>query len=105
MAKKSRDKGLRIEREVVNRHKDIGVVARRVPLSGAAEGYPGDVIIADHFTGEVKARKAGFKSIIDWLGDNDILFLRPDGDTPYVFMPWETYIQLIALWGKQVDQP
>jgi hypothetical protein len=41
----SRRKGALFERQVVNDLKAAGLDAKRVPLSGAAEGYPGDVII------------------------------------------------------------
>ena len=36
MARLSRDKGQRIERELVHLHLDAGIPASRVPLSGAA---------------------------------------------------------------------
>jgi Holliday junction resolvase len=38
MARMSRDKGQRIERELVHLHLDAGIPASRVPLSGAAGG-------------------------------------------------------------------
>ena len=43
--KRSSEKGGRIEREIVARHKAIRVHAERVPLSGAAryQGNPADV--------------------------------------------------------------
>jgi len=45
MGKQQRDIGMRFERKVVNLAKDAGLEAYRVPLSGAAEGFKGDVII------------------------------------------------------------
>jgi hypothetical protein len=36
MSKSQRDKGLRAEREIVDRHKAINVHAERFPLSGAS---------------------------------------------------------------------
>lgn len=47
MGKMSRDKGARVEREIVARHEAIGVHAGRVPLSGAAGGrFSGDVHVS-----------------------------------------------------------
>lgn len=41
----SKRKGDRYEREIVNALLHVGISARRVPLSGAVAGYPGDVEI------------------------------------------------------------
>lgn len=105
MGKMQRNKGARIEREIVHLHRDAGIRASRVPLSGACEGYKGDLTITMpnlpklDLRGEVKARKnaAGFKVILGWLGDNDLLFLRQDGERePHVVMPWRVYIELMG---------
>lgn len=59
MARLSRDKGQRIERELVHLHQTAGIPASRVPLSGAAGGeYSGDLHILD-LVAEVKARANG----------------------------------------------
>jgi hypothetical protein len=97
MAKRSRDKGQRIEREIVHLHVDAGIPASRVPLSGAHGGdYAGDVHILD-FTAEVKARAngEGFKQLEAWLGDHDMLFLRRDRQRPLVCMTWQMYLELM----------
>ena len=103
----SRVKGSRIEREIVQKHKDVGVIAERVPLSGAAGGsYSGDVVINNDLRAEVKARSggSGFQVLERWLGDNDLLFLRKDRSEPMVAMSWPTYEKLItALCGHGVD--
>lgn len=100
MGRMSRDKGGRIEREIVHLHKGIGVHAERVPLSGAAGGrFSGDVDVypfgADSppLVSEVKARAngAGFKTLEGWLGDNDLMFLRRDKAAPLVVLPWSTW--------------
>ena len=64
--RKHRQKGDRVEREIVKLHLDLGIVAARVPLSGAAGGrFSGDVDIypfgatAGPLVTEVKARKTG----------------------------------------------
>jgi hypothetical protein len=102
MAKRSRDKGQRIERELVHLHLDAGIPASRVPLSGAAGGaYAGDVRILD-LRAEVKARAtgAGFKQLETWLGDHDLLFLRRDRQRPLVCMPWSTYVMLMLHFNQ-----
>lgn len=107
MSKSSRRKGNRVESLIVSMHQDAGVVARKVPLSGAMPGYPGDVVVADHFRCEVKARKngEGFAVIERWLGDNDMLFLKRDRQKPLVVLSWDTYIGFIKAHGDSPDQP
>jgi hypothetical protein len=97
MPSSSKAKGSRIEREIVKRHLEADVPAKKIPLSGAVEGFKGDVMIDGRFRGEVKARKtgSGFKTLEGWLGDNDLLFLRRDRAKPIVVMEWETYIKLM----------
>ena len=51
----SRNKGNREERAIVNLHKQHGFEAKRVPLSGAAEGFKGDIILHG-LVGEAKLR-------------------------------------------------
>lgn len=104
--RRSRNKGSRIEREVVHLHIDIGIHAERVPLSGAAGGsFSGDVDIyidgkdEAPLVTEVKARAngEGFKTLENWLGeDNDALFLRRDRSEHMVVLPWRTWVRLIG---------
>lgn len=109
MGKPSRDKGARVEREMVDRHKAIGIHAARVPLSGAAGGrFSGDVDIhafgkdAAPLVGEVKARKngAGFATLERWLADNDLILLRRDRADPLVVLPWSTWERLVGKGGS-----
>jgi len=93
-AKGRRNKGNRVEREIVKMHQDMGVNAERVPLSGAAGGsYTGDVIVDNQYRVEVKARKEGkgFTLLTRWLGDNDMLIVKEDRQEPMVVLPWSTY--------------
>lgn len=99
---KHRRKGSRVEREIVAKHIEIGVPAKRIPLSGAAAGFPGDVEIELHdgkLTGEVKARKsgAGFVTLESWLGANGVLFLRRDNAEPIVVVPWSTWARVLKV--------
>jgi hypothetical protein len=99
--KPSRDKGARVEREIVNTLKEHGVYAERVPLSGAAGGsYTGDVRFGKscaNWVGEVKARKdgSGFKTLDRWLGDNDALFLKKNNADVMVVLPFDRFLELM----------
>jgi hypothetical protein len=79
-------KGNQIEREIVDRHKAIGVHAERYPLSGASR-FRGSGRDLDLYAfgrdeapivAEVKSRKsgAGFTTREKLLGEYDALFLR-----------------------------
>lgn len=96
MGKKSRSKGGRLERDVVNRCKELGLAAHRVPLSGAVDGYKGDVMVGD-LRCEVKgrARGQGFTMLERWLGDFDVLFLRRDRQEPLIVLPWATWKRIM----------
>ena len=91
IGKTSRRKGQRIENEIVHLHQDNLIPAEKVSRGG----YTGhDLMIADEFKAEVKARSGGqgFATITRWLGDNDLLFLREDGKKyPTVVMRWQVY--------------
>jgi Holliday junction resolvase len=105
MGKSQRDKGARVEREFVNMHKTAGIHAERVPMSGAS-AYTHDADIDVYAFGkdeaplicEVKARKngAGFKTIEDWLGENDALFLKRNNAEPMVVVPWRVWQRLVS---------
>jgi Holliday junction resolvase len=103
--RRSRDKGARAEREVVNLHRAQGVHAERVPLSGAAGGgFFGDVHLyilgsdVAPLIGEVKARASGrgFATLESWLNENDVLFLRRDRSEPMVVLPWRSWSRLVG---------
>jgi|TARA_R110000751_G_scaffold130631_1_gene232593 Holliday junction resolvase len=112
MGRMSRSKGSRVEREFVNKLRDSGVYAERVPLSGAAGGqFSGDLVIPvksgtlealnpdiKELRAEVKARKdgAGFTQLEKWKGDNDLLFLKRDRQEPMVVMDWDLFLGLLT---------
>jgi hypothetical protein len=78
MGKKSRDKGYRLEHELVLKLNEMGFNAERVPLSGGAGGsFTGDLIINGK-KAEVKGRATGFKEIYKWIEPVDYLFIRAD---------------------------
>jgi hypothetical protein len=99
-----RQKGNRIEREIVDRHLDLGIKAERYPLSGASRfrGSSHDVDVYVFGTdeaplvAEVKARKkgAGFTQLETWLGEYDLLVLRRNHPDPMIVLPWRTWAAL-----------
>lgn len=106
MGRKERNKGLRVEREIVHKLKDAGIDAERVPLSGAAGGsYTGDISFGG-WVAEVKARKdgEGFKKIEEWLGDNDCLILKRNNKDPTVVVPWGHFVELFTALQEGANQ-
>jgi hypothetical protein len=105
-----RRKGDRIEREIVERHGALGIHAERYPLSGASRfrgsGHDVDLYLfgADEapIKVEVKGRKngAGFKTLEQWIGNYDALFLRRDRTDPMVLLPWRVWVQLVERFRR-----
>lgn len=100
-----RRKGDAVEREIVHRHRDLGVHAERYPLSGASRfrgsGHDVDLYLFGQdeapLVAEVKSRKdgSGFTTIETWLADFDCLFLRRNHADALVVLPWRTWARLI----------
>mgnify|MGYP001179305713 CR=1 FL=1 len=92
--RKSRRKGQQREREFA---KLIG--GRRIPLSGAQEGFENDVEGLG-IRWEVKARKNGFKQLYSWLnnprGNPDALALKADRQEWLVCMKLSTFLKIIG---------
>src|SRR6516225_9054374 len=102
MSRSQRDKGLRAEREIVDRHKAINVPAERYPLSGASRfrgsGHDIDLYPFGRDAAPlVAARKngSGFTQLEKWLGEYQVLFLRRDRADPLVLLPWSTWEALL----------
>ena len=98
MGKASRDKGCRFERAIVNVLKAEGIEAKRVPLSGAAEGYKGDIetiIRGNRWVLELKSRGEGFKSLYGWLEGNDALVVKADRQKALVVLELDKFIGLV----------
>ena len=111
--KRHKQKGDRVERRIVALHKMAGVVAERIPLSGAAGGsFSGDVRIDTDVNnggcllGEVKARKGatGWKTIKGWLGNNDVLFLVEDCCEPLVVLTWASYQAVLQGMAERITK-
>jgi hypothetical protein len=111
---KHRSKGNRVEREIVQLHKDMGIHAERYPLSGSSHfrGASHDIDIYPFgrdcpLVAEVKARKSGngFAQIKKWLGENDVLFTRENQEPqPTVHMPWRTYVELMENYNGKTQR-
>jgi len=92
-----RRKGNRVEREVLATLKSAGLEAKRVPLSGSAPGYPGDLnvqLAGRALCVEVKAR-ADFKTLYGWLEHRDALILKADRRAPLVVLRLEDALTLL----------
>jgi len=93
-----RRKGDQIERELVHRHRHLGIHAERYPLSGSSQfrdsGHDLDLYINGPDEApcvfEVKARGngAGFTQLERWLGDYDLPVLRRNHADPMIVLPW-----------------
>jgi hypothetical protein len=100
-----RRKGDRIEREIVDRHRSLGIHSERYPLSGASRfrgsGHDVDVYAFGRdeapLITEVKARKngTGFTQLEKWLGDYDLLVLRRNHVDPMIVLPWRVWARLL----------
>ena len=103
---KHRAKGNRVEREIVQRHNNLGVKAERYPLSGASRfrgsGHDVDIYaFGDEeapIVVEVKARKngGGFALLEKWLSEYDGLVLRKNNSDPLVVIPWRVWARILA---------
>ena len=86
--RRSRNKGARTERAIVQALQAKGYAAARVPLSGAAGGrFAGDVVVpvqGRDLTAEVKARSDGFRELYGWLQGRDVLIVKADRQEPLV---------------------
>lgn len=96
MGKFSRDKGARNERKLVNIIQSHGIEAVRVPLSGAATGFKGDIKMGQ-WTIEAKLRAEGFKQIYDWIdGDCDFLVIGRDRSPPLAVLDLRDLLDILA---------
>lgn len=105
----SRNKGTRIENEIVQHLTDEGVEASRVLASGAFGRFDKNLahdLRVEGLTAEVKARAngKGFATLEQWIGDAELLFLRRDRQKPMVTMNWETFVALAKAYGDSKCQ-
>lgn len=95
--KSPRQKGDRLEREVVKALIEAGIKAKRVPLSGSVNGYPGDVLATLPGLGETvlecKSRKAS--TLYSWLEGRDGLIVKGDRKEPLIVCRLEDFLKLV----------
>ena len=96
---KQREKGKRVEYQIRDMLRKFGE-CHRVPCSGRAEGFKGDLrlyISNKEYRVEVKARKQGFKQIQAWLEHADLLVIKIDRQEPIVVLRLSTLEGLLGL--------
>lgn len=107
--KRSRDKGARTERHLVNFLQDSGFAALRVPLSGSVKGFKGDVempLLGIDRKLEVKCRADGFRELYGWLADNYALVLKADRKETLVVLRLRDGIEIAQrAEGQRDEQP
>ncbi len=90
--RRSRSKGARTERSIVQALQANGIAAVRVPLSGAAAAggrFAGDIVLpllGRDLCVEVKARADGFRELYCWLNQRDVLIVKADRHEPLVVL-------------------
>ena len=98
--KRSRDKGNRLERLVVNALRAAGQQAERVPLSGSCQGSFGDDIqwklATQTLNLECKARAHGFSFLYDNLKPSVPLIIKADSKEPLFVCTLSQAIELIG---------
>jgi Holliday junction resolvase len=94
MPNRSKDKGSRYERFIVNFAKSLGLGAYRVPLSGSCAGFKGDVFIAGRKL-ECKKRASGFKQIQKWIEGFDGVVIGSDRGQDLVVVRLNDWLKLL----------
>jgi hypothetical protein len=102
MGRFSRDKGNRVERNLVKTFQRYGIPA--IKVSRAYQPGEDLVLWPDDWkiTVEVKCRARGWPQIQRWLGEGDLLVLAADRQEPMVVMSLDSYCQLVYR-GDHVD--
>ncbi len=92
-----RQKGDRLERAVVKQLQAAGLCAKRIPLSGSAAGYPGDVCVelaGRELTLECKSRR-DFATLYGWLEGRDALVLKGDRKDPLLVLRLSSALEIL----------
>jgi hypothetical protein len=74
-----------MESKIRKRVESAGMDCRRIPLSGSAPGWAGDLILAGRVF-EVKGRGRGFRQLYRWLEDRFGLVMSADRREPLLVM-------------------
>ncbi len=99
IGRRSKAKGREGENEVVKLLERYGIVAERVPLSGALKStkYSCDVVMGNGKRIEVKRRKSGLTTIKKWLSSSNYIMINNGKDIKdaIIIMPVMEFIELI----------
>ena len=100
MGRRSRDKGRRVEHNLVNLFKSWGLKAERVGVAYAS-GHDVDVYKLNRpapLCGECKARANGFKQLYAWLDKDgaDFLALKADRQETLFVLPERVMRELLT---------
>lgn len=104
----ARRRGHNFERAIAKRFTKAGAPAHRVPLSGAVEGYPGDVAVdlpGERIVLEAKVRKTDFVMIRRWLAGNDAVVLGSQRQSSLVVMELDRFIGILTNAGLITPAP
>jgi len=96
MGRKERRKGTRVEYQVRNFFRQAGFECVRVPCSGNAEGFRGDLRLRvgkTELSVEVKVRKRLF--LYKWLSEADFLVVKADRKEPLLVMELGKFLELL----------
>lgn len=98
MPNRSAQKGTRFEVACVNRLKELGIDAQRVPLSGAAGGQFGSDLIVAGRKIECKTRKRFIGQFLQWIEGNFALMVKEDRSETLVVMRLDDFAALLGDW-------
>lgn len=99
MPNRSKQKGDRAERAVVEFLRSYGFEAYRVPLSGSANGFKSDIelrLANQVLKLESKVQSTGFSRIYKWLEKSDLAILKADRKPALAVISLEHLANLIA---------
>lgn len=97
---RSKQKGDRFEREIVNAMQDAGLAALRIPLSGSMTGFKGDItcpVQGEDWKFECKSRATGFAFLYQNLDGNKALVVKADRAEPLVVLRASDFYKLAVL--------
>ena len=101
MPSRSKQKGNRFEREVVNRAKELNIGAERAYASnGLSLGHTEEVdVVLDGVDKEWRVQCKVRKNIAQWLkpniGNVDVQVVKEDRGTIYAILPFDDFLELI----------
>ena len=95
-----RKKGKRVEYLIRDKFREHGFDCERVPVSGAARGFKGDLNV-EGYRVEVKARKS-MKNLYNWFKQavDGILVVKADFKKPLVVLDFSLFCEMLKMYLK-----